>query len=306
MSIEESSQKKRGPGRPPKKVLTVEYSHEGIVSEPKDKRNSVEIFYNCPYIMKLIFDYIKSIKSTTAHIYCNKESIHFITKKVVDVNKTDVEIKGNESMRYYCASDIWLGINGGHVNKVLHGVDKSLYDRISLSFSPENREKFVITLFDDSIESSHCRYITLSNLDVTNDILTLPQTIKNDIATDAYPISFTLPVRIFTKLVTTIADQKCPDFEFRRFHDQPLMVYYEKQQVIECVDTFGSDEKIEFKSTFNVPTMFICKLQTKNVKPVASAIITDKVRIMCKQPDKVMFELILDDAVTIHTILDNS
>lgn len=288
--------KRRGPGRPPSKPPAPSLDKKGIVDEPKDINNRLEFVYSDPLIFKSLFVYFKNIKAREIHLKCSPEGLTFFARDHSKTSRIFASIPGNNINWYYCKSTFWLGINRDNIEKIFNSIDKTFFKIVIVQTHDDHNS--LIIIFKDSEIEKECNYKILLSSYTEDNNLYEAESIANE--TD-YLIEFTLTAKQFKKTIND-ASNYSEMITFEKIGDNPLQLLYAKSGII-YNETYKSDSKISLKSNISSNKIFRATIKINNIKSLASSMVTDEIRILCRSDEDILFKCVIDTkALTVNTL----
>jgi hypothetical protein len=288
---------KRGPGRPPKKQYPPPLRRDGVVESPTDANHRLEFVYEDPSMIKSLFLYFKNLKSVDIHIRCTPEGLSFFTRDAAKMCRVVAEIPGTSLNHYYCDTAFWLGLNRENVERIFSSIDKSFF-KVTILHRHDDPDNLNI-LFKDPEIDKECSYrVTVSSVEVDEDLLaaeahTTPAALK------AFPVEFQLTSKQFKKTVTDVShfsDVLC----FSKLGGHPLQLTFNNVGLAYS-EVYRNPEKINLRSEVKDGEIFHCTVSVANVKSLAAAMVTDTVRIFCRENDDLLFRSEID-AMVVSTL----
>jgi hypothetical protein len=288
--------KRRGPGRPPSKPPAPSLDKKGIVDKPIDDNNRLEFIYSDPSIFKSLFIYFKNIKAREIHLRCDKTGLTFFTRDHSKTSRIFAHIPGNNVNWYYCEDTFWLGINRDNIEKIFSSIDKTFF-KIALIQTKDDHNSLIIVFKDSDIEKE-CNYkITLSSYNEDLDLYNA----ENILNQNNFLIEFVLSSKQFKKTIND-ASNYSETITFEKISNNPLQLTYVKTNII-YNEIYKSDEKILLKSNIPTNSVFRATVKLNNIKSLASSMITDEIKILCKSDDDILFKSIIDSqSLVVNTL----
>lgn len=273
----------RRPGRPPKKkVSDIQVATHGIVNEPTDPNNVVEMVYENPKMFKKLFGLYKQyeIREIVWHFYKDRIEINLLDYK----KKTHVftTIYGRMLIRYYCKEDIVRCINRQSVDKVFKTIGKD-HTRISLIVQEEtSRSKMYFVVRNSAVDVDQTYGLGLIN---QPEVPPLP-----DFDDATYPIKFELPSKHFKDVISEIIGSS--DIATVERNVEPeTMEDGTEQDVSHIVITYESNKKMNMAGNYRNPSkiklidilppddIFAVSFYITYIRPFSHANIGDTVKI---------------------------
>lgn len=284
---------KRGPGRPPKKLPAPPLRKDGIVESPTDPHNRLEFVYEDPTMLKSLFAYFKHLKAVDIRVRCTPAGITFFTRDSAMTCRIVAEVLGENMNHFYCDDTFWLGLNRDTVERIFSNIDKSFF-KVTLLHRHDDPETLAI-IFKDADIDKECNYrVSVSTLDLDEDLVAAEQLVT-PAALRAAPIEFQLSSKQFKKTVTD-ASHYSDILTFEKLGEHPLQLTYNRVGVA-YHEVYRTPEKILLRSEVGADTVFRCTVAIANIKSLASAMVTDHVRIYCREDGDLLFRSAIDALV---------
>jgi intracellular sulfur oxidation DsrE/DsrF family protein len=289
--------KKRGPGRPPKKRPAPPLRKVGIVDNPTDAQDRLEFVYDDPTMLKSLFTYFKHLKAVDVHLRCTPAGITFFTRDMAQTCRVVAELPGASMNHFYCDDTFWLGLNREKVERIFSSVDKSFY-KITILHRHDDPDGLVI-IFKDADIDKECYYrVSVSTLDRDEELVAAEHATDAEALKD-FPIEFRLTSKQFKKSVTD-AGHYSDTLTFEKLGGHPLQLTYTRVGIV-YNEVYRTPEKISLRSEVADGALFRCTIPIANLKPLASAMVTDTVRIYCREGADILFRSEID-ALVITTL----
>lgn len=279
--------KRRGPGRPPSKPPAPSLDKKGVVNLPKDTNNRLEFVYSDPSIFKSLFVYFKNIKAREIHLRCSPTGLTFFARDHSKTSRIFATIPGEYINWYYCDGTFWLGINRDNIEKIFSSIDKTFF-KIVLIQSYDDINSLNIIFKDSEIEKE-CNYkITLSSYMEDPDLYDS----ENVLNSEEFLIEFTLTAKQFKKTIND-ASNYSETITFEKISDNPLQLTYARSNIT-YNEVYRSSEKIALKSNVDTNSTFRATIKLNNIKSLASSMVTDEIRILCRSDEDILFRSVID------------
>jgi hypothetical protein len=282
---------RRGPGRPPSKPAPPALEQSGIVSAPRDASNRLEFVYGDPSVFKSLFTYFKNIKARDIHVRCNPRGITFFARDHSKTSRVVATVAGEHVNWHYCDGEFWLGLNREHVEKMFAAIDKTLFKiTILQSIDDPNSITFV---FKDAEIDKECNYkVQLSIYPRDPDLYEAERALAPAALTALFPIEFTLSAKQFKKSISD-ASNYSETLTFEKLGMHPLQLTYAKANMV-YNEVYRVPAKIALRSAVADGSIFRATVKVANVKSLASSMVTDDVRILCREDSDILFRSAID------------
>jgi hypothetical protein len=296
--------KKRGPGRPSTKPDPPSLDQRGVVSDPDDPANTIEFVYGNPDVFKSLFAYFKNIKAANIHVRFSPTAVTFFTRDNMKLTRVVAHIEGSRVNHYYCAETYWMGMTRDLFEKMFAQIDKTLY-KISIIGKADDLDHLWF-IFKDAEVDKECHYkMKLAKLEADPELVEAETLLTQEKLDKDYPISFTLSDKQFKKTVNDAANYT-DLITFEQVGNQPFQLTYLRTNVA-YFEIYRTPQKIRLLSTVSSHGIFRCSVRVDSIKSLAASMVTDEMRIMCREKDNMVFRSEFDaavkDALVLSTIV---
>jgi hypothetical protein len=282
---------RRGPGRPPSKPAPPALEQRGVVTAPRDAANRLEFVYGDPSVFKSLFTYLKNIKARDVHLRCNPRGLTFFARDHSKTSRVVAHVAGEHVNWHYSDGEFWLGLNREHVEKMFAAIDKTLFKiTILQSIDDPNSLTFV---FKDAEIDKECNYrVQLSIYPRDDDLYEAERALTPAALTTLFPIEFTLSAKQFKKSISD-ASNYSETLTFEKLGAHPLQLTYAKANMV-YNEVYRVPAKIGLRSAVADGAIFRATVKVANVKSLASSMVTDDVRILCREDADLLFRSAID------------
>lgn len=299
------TQPKRGPGRPPreKKVVAAPVNR-GVIKEPDDPLNRLEMTLDNPTIFKDIFAYFKSIGTIEIHIKCTPTHMIFFALDHINTLRTMFKVDGEKISSYYCESTFTLFLLQQHAIEAFSSI-ASCYDNISFMQKSDLQDSLTVILRNPKNKNERSYKINLSNFTEKPELYEIEELSTPEIL-DTYPICFTLESKVCKKTISDlISNKNSNSVRLVKESDNPL--HFESQSgAVITVDAFTNPELIKLRDK-SEGGLFMVEIASKNLKTIHNAFLSENVTIYAKSDADMVFTTRVDgdilEAVTMTTLL---
>ena len=283
--------KRRGPGRPPSKPPAPPLERKGIVDSPKDSNNRLEFVYSDPTVFKALFTYFKNIKARDIHLRCSPAGLTFFARDHSKTSRIVAVVAGEHVNWHYCEGEFWLGINRDHVEKMFASIDKTFF-KITVIQTQDDTNSLTF-IFKDAEIDKECNYkVTLSAYTPDDDLYEAEKILTAEGLIANFPIEFTLTAKQFKKSISD-ASSYSDTITFEKLGAHPLQLTYNKSNMM-YNEVYRTADKVCLRSSVADTSTFRCTVKIANVKSLASSMVTDDVRIMCREEGDILFRSAID------------
>ncbi len=291
------------PGRPPKKQSVGKSKIQGIQLTPTQLENQVEFEINDASVFKSLFTYFKNMKTEEIHMKFDPTSIMFFARDKNKISKTMAKINCNLVNLYYCQDTYYITINRASVEKVFSTIGKST-SKLSIIKSIEYPNDIVFTFEDKSIGKETTYKINTLKKDIDDDDLMRTELSVTPDELAKYPIKFTFSDKNFKKVVEDIS-KNFEILSIQKNGEKSLQLTASKED-IQFVEIYNSTEDINLDSQIG-ESIFDAKIKISNVIPLAKSMVSESIRIICRENSDFIFASALDNTpLSIYTIIKNS
>ena len=283
--------KRRGPGRPPSKPPAPPLEKKGIVDAPKDSNHRLEFVYGDPTVFKSLFAYFKNIKARAIHLRCTPKGLTFFARDHSNTSRVVAHVAGEHVNWHYCEGEYWIGINRDTVEKIFASIDKTFY-KITIIQLHEDPNSLMFVLKDAEVDKE-CNYkVTLSAYPPDDDLYEAEKMLTPEAILANFPVEFTLTAKQFKKSISD-ASNYSDSITFEKIGTHPLQLSYTKPTMV-FHEVYRSADKISLRSSVPPDTTFRAQVKLGNVKSLASSMVTDDIRILCRENDDILFRSKID------------
>jgi intracellular sulfur oxidation DsrE/DsrF family protein len=271
---------RRGPGRPPSKPPAPALMKKGVVDSPTDPANRLEFMYGDPMVFKALFTYFRNLKARDIHVRCNPKGLTFFARDHSKTSRVVAHVAGDHVNIHYCEGEFWLGLNREHVEKMFAAIDKTFY-KITILQAIEDPLALTFVLKDFEVDKE-CRFrIALSSYAPDEELYEAENMLTPELITETFPVEFTLTAKQFKKSITD-ASAHSDAITIEKIGKYPLMLTYHRQGM-DAHEVYRNPDKISLRSSVPEGKTFRSSVKLGNVKSLASSMVTDDVRILCRE-----------------------
>ena len=291
---------KRGPGRPSRKPEVPPVERKGVVSDPEDDDNDIELVYDSPQAFKALFTYLKSLKTRKILLAFHREEVVIYAKDHTETSTTIVKIDGEKMNMYYCADLFYIEMSRDVVDKMFMNADKTFH-KISITRSDSDPDALSFVFEDMILSKESCYRIEVAARDHLPEEFAMAEEITE--TTDKFPLEFTLTVKQFEKTITDTISQS-PEIEIIKSDGEPLELFFTKAGIT-YREVYRDDDKIELTCRLEEGYNFRSQLRLMNIKALVGSMVTDRVRICCGEEGLLMFRLIIkEEAIIVSSLTE--
>ena len=291
---------RRGPGRHPIKPRAPALDCKGVVDSPCDPQNRLECVYGDPSVFKALFTYFKNLKAREIHLRCTPTELTFFTRDHSKTSRVVAVVVGEHVNWHYCDSTFWLGINREQVEKLFASIDKTFF-KITITQKHENPTALEIEFKDADIDKDCTYRVALSAYLPDEDLYEAEHALTAEALKTQFPVEFTLTAKQFKKTVID-ASNYSETVTIEKVGQHPLQITYARSGMM-YNEVYRTGDKIKLRSSVIAGDVFRATVKVANVKSLASSMVTDDVRILCRQDKDLVFRSALDaKALVVSTL----
>jgi hypothetical protein len=292
---------RRRPGRPPSKPPAPPLEKKGVVDSPTDPSHRLEFAHGDPTMFKSLFAYFKNLKAREIHLRCSPRGLTFFARDHAKISRVVAHVAGEHVNWHYCEGTFWLGINRDNVEKMFTAIDKSFF-KITILQTHEDPGTLTFVLKDAEIDKE-CNYrFVLSAYAPDENLYEAEACLTAAAIAASFPVEFTLTAKQFKKSVGD-ADNYADKITFEKIGAHPLQLTYAIAAVV-YNEVYRSAEKIRLRSSIADTATFRCTVNTASVKSLAASMVTDDIRILCREDDDILFRSAIDtNALVVSTLM---
>ena len=288
---------KRGPGRPPRKVIP-STSVLGIVPKPiYEETATVEFAYYDPMVWKSVFSILKGLKVRDIYFRFCSNKFYIYAKDHVN-NRIRIDIDCSQSLSYYCAdADISLCINRDNIDKLFPSINKTI-DRITFTYC-DHDDCLTVECNDPQIGKVKQRRIVVSRVNYVDDIYPL----EVAISPDYIKLYFTLPLKDFKDTISDASNSGDKITISKRGRGN-LNLSFNNSHSNKGKDEYHECDKISMASTLMEDDYFTCSLYVFTLKAMCSSSQSQKITMYCMNDDAALVEMNVGDIVKFNLLTE--
>lgn len=291
---------KRGPGRPPSKPPAPPLDRLGVVASPNDPANRLEFVYEDPTIFKTLFTFFKNVKASNIHLRCNPAGLTFFAHDLSKKSRIVAHIAGEQVNWHYCEGEFWLGINRKHMEAMFASISKS-FCKVTIVQTHDETESLSFIYKKLVLSSEKCYKMALSSYALSQELIDAELSLTPE-ALAANPIEFELDAKQFKQSISdaimysnTLTVEKIGSYPLQFTYAKPSIIYHE---------VFRDSDAIKLRTDINeAGTTFRCTMNLENIKPLATSMVTDTVRILCREEGDILFRSAIDKKALVVSVL---
>lgn len=290
------SKERRGPGRPPRIVIP-SAPVCGIIDEPENPDNILELSYFDPITFKHLFTLLKNLKVRDIYFKFNKECFSIYTRDNID-NRIIIKFNCDKMLNYYCRDEeINVCINRENIQAVFINLNKAI-NLISISLEAGN-DMIQIKLNDNELNKVKIRNVIISEKMPDESL----QQIEKEISELSIPLSFSLTTRDFKDTISD-ATSYGDKITIEKHGKCPLVLKFIRAHTNICSEEYKDESKIDLESELEDDS-FICTLHTLLLKCISVSITNNKVNIKCLPENRALLSSSIGDLITFTILAEN-
>lgn len=289
MSTERQS--KRSVGRPRLTQRIEPLQKFGIVTQPNDDDDVVELSYDNVGSFKKIFSLLKSMNVKEINIQFNPNYVKIFGIDHLEKNLINIKINANKLNHYYCKFPVGITLDPKNLDKVTQKIDKNytLYSMILRASTFRNNLIIILNNKILSIDESH-----IINL-IENDV-DLHPFYEKAIDYNIYPLKFELTGKYFKKLISDISIFS-EIFTIEKNNAAPLQFTYKNiNNTIKGYNTCNDNEKIKLETSVS-DEIFSVSARIDYIKALSNSVLSEKINIYADNEKDLVFNLMIDNGV---------
>jgi hypothetical protein len=291
---------KRKPGRPPLRIKKEQIERMGIVNEPRNANNIMELVYDIPMIFKKIFNFLKLMEVKEIKIKFMENSVQIISIDHLEKNIINLNIDCSKMIHYYCKNQIIVVLDSKNIEKVLQKIDKNYNTITFISKLDTYRSEIMINFSNTDIDIDEIHIINLMESNFVDDT----KYEYTHIDYNKYPIKFQLPCKYFKKIINDISVFS-NIFKIEKIKGIELQFPYDTDgRTIKVNNIFNNADKIKLESSINENDIFSVSTYIDYVKALSNSLISDNIKIHVDKENDMVFKLFVDNTtfeLTIYT-----
>lgn len=282
-------QPKRSRGRPRSVPHPEPHPRLGVVNEPDDQNNLVELSYDNVTIFKKMFSVLKSMNVKEINILFDIGFAKIYGIDHLEKNVINVRIIASKLSHYYCEHPITITIDTKNLEKISQKIDKN-YNLLSMILRKSSfRQQLIIVLNNDILSIDETHVVNLIESDSSLHAL-YERTVDHNL----YPIKFDLPSKYFKKLINDIATFG-DVVTIERISGKLQFAYKNINNTIKGVNICKDNGVINLVSTIPTESIFSVSVQVDYVKSLANALLSEKISVYADNDKDLVFNVSIDD-----------
>jgi len=256
------TKERRGPGRPPRVVSTT-HPIRGVVSEPDDELNVVELSHYNPSLFKQLITLMKNLKCRELFFKFKPNGLTILCRDHPQ-NRIVVKFDVDRALHYYCKKELSISVDRDMLQAVFAHLNKNI-SFILITFE-SNGEVLKFKLNDEEIKKIKTRSVGV-NMKHPDDNL---QEVEKDIEEANISLSFYLTTRDFKDTVADAASYGERIF-IEKCGEGPLILKLSNVKDI-GIETYMDGTKIGLECELEEKEVYSCSLHTILLKSLAISV----------------------------------
>ncbi len=277
---------KKKPGRPRKKVLTTPIEVCGIVHEPADKGDIMELVYSNPSLFKKLLQLYKQFDAGEIELSFTHVGLTIQCRDHLGKSNICTTIDGRCMNLYYCKMPVRIYVTHGDLERILGVINKN-HSKITFILREDYRSVMYINIRDIEYSSDESY-----DIDVVFKQTDESAQVGIDDDTD-YPVKFKVTSKHLKNKINNI--RKFSQFLIiQKAGNGPVQLTFDKAQRVNFTSAYNDPDKIELKSTIADDDVFSVSVNIDYIRPFSSSNIGDDVYISADKTRKISFMTHLD------------
>lgn len=280
---------KRSRGRPRSTPQPEPQPRLGIVSEPRDVQNLVEMSYDNVAVFKKMFSVLKSMNVKEINIAFDTTFVRIFGIDHLEKNLINIKIVADKLTHYYCEYPISITLDTKNLEKISQKIDKN-YDLLSMILRKSGfRQHLVVVLNNQMLSIDETHIINLIESDNT-----LHRLYERNIDYNLYPVKFELPTRYFKKLINDISSFG-EVFTIEQVNSSLQFTYKNINNTIKGYNICKDSRKINLTTTLTADDIFSVSVQIDYIKSLSNSLLSEKINIYADSGTDLVFNMSIDD-----------
>jgi hypothetical protein len=285
---------KRRPGRPRKKELKEPQKKHGLLVDPTDDKNLVEMMYDKPTNFKKICSYWKSLNAENIKFVFTSTQLIMHACSYKKTTNASITCDGSKINQYHCSKDITIEVNFANLELVLSKLDRS-FESISFIIQKKTQNKTLHIILQTDVNISEYFELDLI-IDTAKGTFTFDDRVP-------YALEFCLLGKYFKKMISD-TDQFDKQWTIEKFGTANLQFKYcSSNAQVKATVVPKSSKDIALKSTIKPDEIFSVSVYIDAVKPTSSSQLADVILIRAAKDRPLWIRAELDDKVIVVNVL---
>ena len=262
----------------------------GILNNPSNEDNLVELSYDNVSIFKKIFNLLKTMNVKEINIQFNSNYTKIFGIDHLEKNLIHIKIDSNKLNHYYCEHPINITLDPKNLDKITQKIDKH-YSLFSIILKKKSYRNNIIIILNNkilSIDESHIINLIETNVDYET---------FNDKSVDynLYPLKFELTGKYFKKLINDVSTFS-EIFTIEKVNNNPLQFIYKNiNNTIKGFNICKDSSKIKLQSSLSENDIFSVSVRIDYIKALSNSLLSEKIKIYADSENDLVFNLLIDN-----------
>jgi hypothetical protein len=262
----------------------------GILNNPSNEDNLVELSYDNVSIFKKIFNLLKTMNVKEINIQFNSNYTKIFGIDHLEKNLINIKIDSNKLNHYYCEHPINITLDPKNLDKITQKIDKH-YSLFSIILKKKSYRNNIIIILNNkilSIDESHIINLIETNVDYET---------FNDKSVDynLYPLKFELTGKYFKKLINDVSTFS-EIFTIEKVNNNPLQFIYKNiNNTIKGFNICKDSSKIKLQSSLSENDIFSVSVRIDYIKALSNSLLSEKIKIYADSENDLVFNLLIDN-----------
>jgi hypothetical protein len=276
---------KKRPGRPRKNIENVPVEFKGIVENPFDVDDYVEMVYTNPRLFKRINVLYKNYTCSEICFNFTENTVEIIAVDRYKVVNAYTTFDSKLLNHYWCKTPVSIWVKRESIEKIFSTIDKTT-SKITFILKSDYRSNLYILIHDleyDSVDNYVVEVICKPA-----DVNFIPK--FDDVE---YPIKFTLSSKHLKRKINDIS-KVSNNLIIIKEGDNPLQLTYEEAKMINYNGVYNNNEKINLKSNITPTDTFMISTKVSHIRPFSNSNFGENVHIAASRVNNISFTTLLD------------
>ena len=261
----------------------------GVVNTSEVNDNNIEFSFDNVNIFKKIFNLFKTMIMQEINICFDKNFIKISGIDHLEKNIVNIKIDCTKVNKYFnrYKDPFNITLDSMKLNNITKKIDRN-YNLFSIVIKKASNVNIIL----------HNKLLNINEYHILNFIkseIVIP--CKNHIDYNLYPLNFTLPFRIFRKIINDIYTFS-RHFNIEKVNGSPLKISYNTlTDNTKGFIIFSDDELIKLNTSLVDSAVFYVSVVIDYIKPLGNCLLADFVNIYADNEFDLVFNIIIDNGV---------
>jgi hypothetical protein len=262
----------------------------GILNNPSNEDNLVELSYDNVSIFKKIFNLLKTMNVKEINIQFNSNYTKIFGIDHLEKNLINIKIDSNKLNHYYCEHPINITLDPKNLDKITQKIDKH-YSLFSIILKKKSYRNNIIIILNNkilSIDESHIINLIETNVDYETFN-------EKSVDYNLYPLKFELTGKYFKKLINDVSTFS-EIFTIEKVNNNPLQFIYKNiNNTIKGFNICKDSSKIKLQSSLSENDIFSVSVRIDYIKALSNSLLSEKIKIYADSENDLVFNLLIDN-----------